>query len=105
VRQERGITLLAISRVERSAERKVRVVAVFGEALAEPVLDLLELNEHAWHDRYGEIAPSETIVDDILFLSDGQLAKVIRAARLAVKDSRDLIVAAQSKRTGRDSQN
>jgi hypothetical protein len=81
------------------------VIAVFGEALAESVLDLLELTEHAWHDCYGEIAPSETIVDDILLLSDGQLAKVIRAARLAVKDSRDLIVAARSKRASCDSQN
>jgi hypothetical protein len=78
------------------------VVAVFDEALAEPVLDLLELTELAWQARYGHVTPSETIVDDILLLSDGQLANVIRLARLALDDWRDVKAAALSKRAGRD---
>jgi hypothetical protein len=81
---------MAIDRAERMAERKGRVVAVFGEALAAPVFDLLELTEMAWHDSYGEITPPEDIVDDILLCSEGEMAKLIRAARLAVIDRRDL---------------
>jgi hypothetical protein len=90
---------MVISRGERRAERKERVVAVFGEALAAPVLDLLELTEFAWHDCYREITPSEAIVDDILLCSEGELTKLIQAARLAVQDRRDLIVWAQRKRS------
>jgi hypothetical protein len=72
------------------AKRKGRVVAVFGEALAASVLDLLELTELAWHDCYGEITPPEDIIDDILLCSDGDVPKLIQAARLAVIDRRDL---------------
>jgi hypothetical protein len=51
------------------AERRPRVVAVFSDALASPVLELLELTELAWHDCYGEITPPEHIIDDILLCS------------------------------------
>jgi hypothetical protein len=88
---------MAISRAERRADRKVRVVAVFGEARAAAVLDLLELTELAWHDCYGEITPSEEIVDDILLCSEGDVAKLIQVARLAVVDRRDLKLLAQHK--------
>ena len=77
---------MSISRSERRAERKSRVVAIFGDALSDPVLDLLELIELAWHDSYGEITPSERIVDDILLCSGGDITKLIRIARLAVAD-------------------
>jgi hypothetical protein len=90
---------MAISRAERRAERKERVVAVFGEARAAAVLDLLELTEFAWHDCYREITPSEPIVDDILLCSEGELTKLIQAARLAVRDQRDLTMWAQHKRS------
>jgi hypothetical protein len=96
---EVGCSGMAISRAERRAERKERVVTVFGEALAAPVLDLLELIELAWHDCYGEITPSEPIIDDILLCSEGELAKLIQAARLAIQDRRDLIMSAQQKRS------
>jgi hypothetical protein len=75
------------------------VVAVFGEDLASAALDLLELTELAWHDCYGEITPPETVIDDILLLSEGSLGPLIEAARLAVMDWRDLRVAAQGRRS------
>jgi hypothetical protein len=74
-------------------------VAIFGDALAASVLDLLELTELAWHDCYGEITPSEEMVDDILLCSKGELAQLIRVARQAVSDWRDGKVAAAEIRT------
>jgi hypothetical protein len=85
---------MSVSRSERRTERKSRVVAIFGDVLADSVLDLFELTELAWHDCYNEITPSDSIVDDILLCSGGDLAKLIRFARLAVADWRDLKVAA-----------
>jgi hypothetical protein len=90
---------MAVGRVERRAERKERVVAVFGEALAVTVLDLLELTELAWHDCYREITPSEETVDEILLCSQGELTKLIQAARSAVMDRRDLAMWAQRQRS------
>jgi hypothetical protein len=63
---------------------------VLGESLAPAGLDLLELAEYAWHDCYGEIAPPDEVILNILTCSGGDLATMIRAARLAVVDSRDL---------------
>jgi hypothetical protein len=71
-------------------------VAIFGDALAASVLDLLELTELAWHDCYGEITPSEEMVDDILLCSKGELAQLTRQA---VSDWRDVKVAAAEIRT------
>jgi hypothetical protein len=90
---------MAISRAERRAGRIARVVAIFGDALAASVLDLLKLTELAWHDCYGEITPSEEMVDDILLCSKGELAQLIRVARQAVSDWRDVKVAAAEIRT------
>ena len=81
---------MAVSRAERRDERRERVVALFGEACADAALDLLELTELAWHDCHGEISPSEDVVEDILICSRSDLAGLIRAARLAVTDWRDL---------------
>jgi hypothetical protein len=53
----------------------------------------------AWHDCYGEITPSEQIIDDILLCSGGDIAKLIRVARLAVTDWRDLTLLAEQLRT------
>jgi hypothetical protein len=58
----------------------------------EAALDVLELTEFAWHDCYGEVTPPDAVVDDIVVCSQGQLADLARAARLAVADSRDLRV-------------
>jgi hypothetical protein len=66
---------------------------------ARPVaLDLLELTELAWHDCYGETTPSEDVIEDMLLLSQGNIERLIRAARLAVADRRDLRVAAEELR-------
>ncbi len=74
---------------------------LFEERDVEAGLDLLELAELAWHDCYGEITPSEAVVDDILIVSEGTLAGLIRAVRLAVTDRRDLMVLADDMRQGR----
>lgn len=56
----------------------------------EAALDLLELTEFAWHDCYGEVTPPDQVVDDMLVVAQGSLAGLARAARLDIKDSRDL---------------
>jgi hypothetical protein len=83
------------------AERRPRVVAVFGEAAADTVIGVLTLTELAWHDCYGEVTPPESIIDDILLCSGGDLGTLVRAAKLAVEDSRDLMVWASDLRSQR----
>jgi hypothetical protein len=68
---------------------------VLGESLAPVGFDLLELTEYAWHDCYEEITPADEVIINILTCSRGNLATMIRAARLAVTDSRDLQVWAE----------
>lgn len=89
---------MAVSRAERRENRKQRVVAVFGENQAPFALDLLELTELAWHDCYGEVSPSEDVIDDMLSLSEGSIERLIQATRLGVTDWRDLKVAAEELR-------
>ena len=89
---------MAVSRAERRNERRQRVVAVMGDDAADAALDLLELVEFAWHDCYGEIAPPDAVVEDILVLSRGTLAGLIGAAHLALIDWRDARVAADKLR-------
>ncbi len=72
---------------------------MFGEDRAPLALDLLELTELAWHDCYGEITPSEDVIDDMLLLSEGTIEGLIQAALLGVADWRDLKVAAEEFRT------
>ena len=90
-----------ISRAERRAARAERVAAVFAPAETESVLDLLETMEIAWHDVYAEISPPEAVIDDVLSLSGGNLAALIRAVRLGLADPRDLKVAADRRRSSR----
>lgn len=71
---------------------------MFGEERAPSALDLLELIELAWHDCYGEITPSEDVIEDMLLLSEGSIERLIQAARLAISDWRDLQVAAEELR-------
>ncbi len=82
---------MAISRQDRRSSRESLVYAAFGENTT-AVLDLLELTDFAWHDCYGDVTPPEAVVSDILKCAQGDLATAIRAARLAVEDSRDLRV-------------
>lgn len=83
-----------IGRSEGRRAREARAVAVFGDELAPAALDLLELVELAWHDCYGEISPSDDVIDQILTVSRGDLAELVRACRLAVTDRRDLALRA-----------
>jgi hypothetical protein len=87
---------VAVGRDQRMAERRERIVATFGEAQLATVVELLTLLELAWHDCYGELTPSEELLDDILLLSGGEVTGLIRAAHLAVQDWRDVIVAADA---------
>ena len=73
----------------RRQARQSRADEMFG-ADASAALDLLELTEFAWHDCYGDVSPPDGVVDDIFVCSEGRLADLVRAARLAVEDSRDL---------------
>lgn len=91
---------MAVSRADRRAEREPRFVEVFGATLAPRALDLLEIVELAWHDCYGDISPSEEIVDDMLLLSGGSLEGLVSAAHLALTDWRDLKMAASAQRAG-----
>jgi hypothetical protein len=80
---------MATSRADRRADRKQRAVETFG-AESDAALDLLELTEFAWHDCYGEVTPPDQVIDDLFVVAQGSVAGLIRAARLAVEDSRDL---------------
>lgn len=62
-------------------------------------LDLLELLEMAWHDTFDEGSPPEDLIDDILLLSGGNLRLLIRWARIAVTDWREVKTAAESARS------
>jgi len=81
------------SRAERRQQRRPRAEELLGSD-AEAALDILELTEFAWHDCYGEVTPPEAVVNDIYVCSQGRLADLARAARLAVQDYRDLRVQA-----------
>jgi hypothetical protein len=94
---------MAVSREERRNERRPRVVALFPSGEVTAALDLLELAELAWHDCYGEITPPDEVIGDILVVSEGDLAKLVAAARLAVRDWRDLRLSADSVRSRDDS--
>lgn len=90
---------MAVSRAERREDRTPRAIAVFGDDRAPFALDLLELTELAWHDCYGEITPSEDMIEDMLLLSEGTIEGLIQATRLGVADWRDLKVAAEEFRS------
>jgi len=90
---------MAISRHERRAVREPLVREAFGGDTS-AVLDLLEPTEIAWHDCYGEVSPPEAVVSDIVTCGQGDLATAVRAARLAVEDSRDLRLWADDVRRG-----
>jgi hypothetical protein len=84
---------------ERRAERRTKVAVLFADR-TDRALDLIELMEMAWHDASGEVAPPEQVVDDVLLLSEGNLRLLIRWARLAVTDWRDVRVEADKVRKG-----
>lgn len=88
---------MAISSADRRAACASRAKEHFGPE-ADAVLDALELLELAWHDCYGEPTPPEQVVEDVWVVSEGDLARLVSAARLAVVDFRDLRVNADALR-------
>lgn len=80
---------MAVGREERRSERRTKVAVLFADR-TDRALDLLELLDMSWHDTYGDITPSDDIIDDVLLLSEGSLRLLIRWARLAITDWRDL---------------
>lgn len=92
------VVRVAVGRAERRRERQSKVTALFVADTASVALDLIEIVEMAWHDSFGEVTPSEDLIDDMLLLSDGSVEKLIGAARMALADWRDLKVATQRRR-------
>jgi len=88
---------MVIGRRNRRAARAPRARELFRENTA-AALDLLELLELAWHDCYAEVSPPDEVIEDVWIVSEGQLPKLVQAARLAVEDSRDLRMNADSLR-------
>ena len=72
------------------------MIAVFGDddETMRAISRVFELMEMAWHDCYGEVTPSEEVVDQVLLCSGGTLGGLITAAHLAVVDRRDLALCA-----------
>jgi hypothetical protein len=77
-----------VSRRERRLAREPRVAALFAKD-SESALDVLELVEFAWHDCYSETTPPDEVVEDMLTYSQGDLSRLVRAARLGVDGRRD----------------
>jgi hypothetical protein len=88
---------MVANRADRRNARKQRAIELFGPQ-ADAALDALELLELAWHDCYGEPTPSEQIIEDIWVVADGDLARLVSAAHLAVTDFRDLRLTADDRR-------
>jgi hypothetical protein len=91
---------MVTSRADRLKARADRAAELFGTH-ADAALDVLELLELAWHDCYAESSPPEQVIDDIWGTSDGNLARLIAAAHLAVTDFRDLRLNADALRESR----
>lgn len=93
---------MAVGSDQRRRERRPRIKSLFARSQVETVLDLLQLTDMAWHDCYGprelEIPPG--VLDDMLLLAHGDLDALVRIAREAVLDFRDVRVAADRRRAG-----
>jgi hypothetical protein len=73
---------------------------VFPEHDVDAALDLLHLADMACHDCYPrELEVEHTVLADILLLSCGDLATLIRVTRNAIIDFRDVRLAADSMRS------
>lgn len=93
-----GDLIMTVGSTDRRSERRTKVAVLFADR-TDRALDLLELLEMAWSDAHGEVTPPEEVIDDILLLSEGQLRLLIRWARLAVADWRDVRLAAEGIRS------
>jgi hypothetical protein len=94
---------MAIGSEQRRRQRLPLIAASFPGEQVDAVLDLLHLADMAWHDCYGpkELEVPAAVLDDILLLAHGDLATLVRVARLAVIDFRDVRVAADAERAAR----
>ena len=90
--------VVAVGRAQRRAEREASFREAFGDRDATIALDLIEVLELAWHDCYGDVTPSDKVIEDLLVCSEGHLDRLIKAVHLAVTDWRDLRVAADERR-------
>lgn len=88
---------MAVGQAERRSGRRTKVAVLFADR-TDRALDLIELLEMAWHDSYNEVTPPENVIDDVLLLSEGELRSLIRWARLALTDWRDVRVEADKRR-------
>jgi hypothetical protein len=91
---------MAIGSDQRRRERRPRIMRQFDPREVEAALDLLALVDMAWHDCYGprELEIPARVLDDVLLLAHGDLADLIRVAREAVTDFRDVRLAADEER-------
>ncbi|MCI4066281.1 hypothetical protein MRQ36_28510 [Micromonospora sp. R77] len=91
---------MATGSEQRRQERRPRVEALFAAREVEAALDLLHLTDMAWHDCYGprELEMPPQVLDDVLLLARGNLATLVRTARAAVLDFRDVRVSADRER-------
>jgi hypothetical protein len=91
---------MAVGSEQRRRERRPPVVDQFAAPHVEAALDLLHLMDMAWYDCYGprELEVPSAVLDDVLLLADGDLVALIRLARAAVSDLRDVRVAADARR-------
>lgn len=91
---------MAVGIEQRPREREPRVEALFAGDQVEALLDLLHLTDMAWHDCYGpqELEAPAAVLDDVLTLAGGDLTALVRLAREAVIDFRDVRMAADVRR-------
>jgi hypothetical protein len=94
---------MAIGSEQRRRQRLPSITASFPGEQVEAALDLLHLTDMAWHDCYGprELEIPAAVLDDILLLANGDLSSLVRVARQAVIDFRDVRLAADAERSAR----
>ncbi len=91
---------MTVGSAQRRQERRPRIEGQFSSVDVEAALDLLHLADMAWHDCFGprELELPTPVLDDVLLLAGGNLAKLIRISRSAVLDFRDIRMAADRER-------
>jgi hypothetical protein len=91
---------MAVGSEERRQVRRLRIESRYAPRDVEAALDLLHLMDMAWHDCYGpqELEVPPAVLDDVLLLARGDLVLLIKTARAAVIDFRDVRLAADAER-------
>lgn len=68
--------------------REKKIEAITGSNADNALLDLLDLAEFVWHDRYRELGPPEELIEQIFASSSGQIAKMVTLLRARLEDQR-----------------